>query len=256
MSKKATKARPGRIAEAKAALDEIEAEITDLENRVLRNRAELAQLSSQLSQRDVDSVARADALRTVIDNLQRDLPVENWQPGDRRPLLQARFDRAEAELKETYRMRAHLELLLLDSEIQRLEWGDLSPSEVESQIARMLVVFERIGFPVGTNERTWRSCLAMMHQAQRDMDESPHWRAALADYGPDPEFADGAQWTRARAELARECLDYGKIESMRNRLQRARGLVFYQTPAELERLSELERWLERLENGQFFEVAQ
>lgn len=246
-------AKPGRIAEAKAAVDEIKAEIDALESRIRESRAELARLSSQSSQRDADGVARAEALRTVIDNLQRDLPVKNWHTGDRRPLLQVRLERAEEELKDAYHMRANLELALLESEIQRLEWGDLLPSEAESQIQRMMVVFARIGFPAGTNERTWTACLAEMRQVQQNMDEGPRWRAALAECGPDPEIDDGDSWSRARTQLARECLDHARLELLRHRLRRARGMVYYQTTAEQGRLDELLRWLDRLEDGQFFE---
>lgn len=254
MSDKTEKAaKPGKIAEARAAVDFIQAEIDDLREKLKRNRLELARLSGHGAQRDPDSVARAEALRVVLDNLQHDLPIENWQPGDRRPLLQARLERAEDDLKAAYHARANLSLSLLDTELTKLAWGDLLPAEAETLVQKLLPTFGRVGFPAGTNERTWQAIRTWLRQTQSDLDSLSRLWSMLADYGPDPEFAEGEPWSRPRATLARECLDYDRLESLRNRISRARAMTHYQSPADLDRLAELESWLDRLEDGQFLD---
>lgn len=176
--------KPGKIAEAQAAVDSIVAEIDGMRQRLVGLRAELMRIGGDDT--DPDKLQRAAALKEAMSNLESQLPKRQWDETDLLPLVQLRLQQAERRLEEVRTERYNLSLRLAELEILESELGDGLPG-IESSLAGLADLFQRIGqHPPGFDDRRWRGLVVWARNLRQQVESIPGLRIRLAEYGDDP----------------------------------------------------------------------
>ena len=189
----------GRIQDAQAEVERIEAEIGDMRRQLQELRMEHARLQKSFNP---DDVARSEALRAAIRRLEAELPIPHAQPGEVMPAIQHRLNQAEERLERMRRERYNLCQQVGELEELGTRWARLG--EVREALELLQGVFtEARAYPPRQDDVTWRAMIVWARNQQARIASLPNWRARLEEYGGDPGYRpprapEGERWPVGR----------------------------------------------------------
>ncbi len=178
----------GRIEDGEAQVKKVEAEIKALEAKITERAGELAGLQAQIraDPGNVETTARAAAVREVLERLRSALPGGPVGPGRDTPKLQHELDQARQRLADVRRERQAIRRRLAEIERLAARYG-ADIAAILKNLDAVIVVFQRAGFPPDRDPGSLTAWRAWASSVQATIRSLPGLRRQLEEIGADPQ---------------------------------------------------------------------